>query len=47
MLQEPSLVNTLEQWEPIFAPLLFTALAFVTRLWKIGISDIVTWDEAQ
>ncbi|KAM4060619.1 dolichyl-phosphate-mannose-protein mannosyltransferase [Hirsutella rhossiliensis] len=44
--KEPSLVNTLEQWEPIFAPLLFTALAFVTRLWKIGISDIVTWDEA-
>lgn len=33
--------------ESILAPLIFTAVAIFTRLWKIGISDIVTWDEAQ
>ncbi|OLL26737.1 Dolichyl-phosphate-mannose--protein mannosyltransferase 2 [Neolecta irregularis DAH-3] len=27
-------------------PVILTALAFFTRLWKIGQSDIVTWDEA-
>ncbi|KAJ4153066.1 hypothetical protein LMH87_009572 [Akanthomyces muscarius] len=42
----PTVLDTFNQWEPIFAPLIFTALAFFTRLWKIGISDIVTWDEA-
>lgn len=36
-----------DEWEPVFAPILFTALAFFTRLWKIGLSPIVTWDEAQ
>ncbi|KAK7208552.1 O-mannosyl transferase [Myxozyma melibiosi] len=39
---EPSL----ETLEKIFAPLLFTVLAFMTRMYKIGVSDIVTWDEA-
>lgn len=41
--------STLSTWdgiEPIFAPILFTALAFFTRLWKIDLSPIVTWDEA-
>lgn len=37
----------LDEWEPIYAPIIFTALAFFTRLWKIGLSPIVTWDEAQ
>lgn len=46
-IQAPTVLDTFNQWEPIFAPLIFTALAFFTRLWKIGISDIVTWDEAQ
>lgn len=36
----------LEEWEPVYAPIIFTALAFFTRLWKIGLSPIVTWDEA-
>ncbi|KAL0782602.1 hypothetical protein CaCOL14_000507 [Colletotrichum acutatum] len=36
----------LDQWEPIIAPVIFTAVAIFTRLWRIGISDIVTWDEA-
>ncbi|EXF84757.1 dolichyl-phosphate-mannose-protein mannosyltransferase [Colletotrichum fioriniae PJ7] len=36
----------LDQWEPIIAPIIFTAVAIFTRLWRIGISDIVTWDEA-
>lgn len=37
----------LADWESIIAPLIFTAVAIFTRLYKIGISDIVTWDEAQ
>ena len=40
-------VQFLDDWEFLIAPLIFTALAFFTRMWKIGISDIVTWDEAQ
>jgi hypothetical protein len=31
----------------VIAPLIFTFLAFFTRMWRIGLSDIVTWDEAQ
>lgn len=40
----------LEQWdeiESIVAPILFTFFAFFTRMYKIGLSPIVTWDEAQ
>ncbi|KAJ2967732.1 hypothetical protein NQ176_g9521 [Zarea fungicola] len=44
--KEPSFLDHFNQWEPIVAPLIFTALAFFTRLYKIGLSDIVTWDEA-
>ncbi|KAG9639998.1 dolichyl phosphate-D-mannose:protein O-D-mannosyltransferas-like protein, partial [Aureobasidium melanogenum] len=44
--QAKSILNVIDDWEPIFAPILFTALAFFTRLWKIGLSPIVTWDEA-
>ncbi|CAI4218187.1 unnamed protein product [Parascedosporium putredinis] len=36
-----------KKWEFVIAPILFTVLAAFTRLWKIGISNIVTWDEAQ
>lgn len=45
--QGQSFSSILCQWEYIIAPLLFTALALFTRLWKIGLSNIVTWDEAQ
>ncbi|KAK6226372.1 dolichyl-phosphate-mannose-protein mannosyltransferase [Colletotrichum tabaci] len=36
----------LDQWEVVIAPVIFTAVAIFTRLWRIGLSDIVTWDEA-
>ena len=45
--KEQSLLEILDQWESVIVPLIFTALALFTRLYKIGISDIVTWDEAQ
>ncbi|KAK9449385.1 Dolichyl-phosphate-mannose-protein mannosyltransferase-domain-containing protein [Limtongia smithiae] len=35
-----------ESFERYAAPLLFTVLAFASRMYKIGASDIVTWDEA-
>ncbi|KAK7746907.1 Dolichyl-phosphate-mannose--protein mannosyltransferase 2 [Cytospora paraplurivora] len=44
--KQSSLLQTLDEWEFLIAPILFTALAFFTRFYKIGISDIVTWDEA-
>ncbi|KYK61730.1 putative dolichyl-phosphate-mannose--protein mannosyltransferase [Drechmeria coniospora] len=44
--KEASLIESVVEWEHIFAPILFTVLAFATRLWKIGISNVVTWDEA-
>lgn len=46
-LQPFSIIDTLDEYEFIWAPLIFTALAFFTRMWKIGLSPIVTWDEAQ
>ncbi len=45
--KEPSVLEILDAWEVVIAPLIFTAFALFTRLWKIGLSDIVTWDEAQ
>jgi len=45
--QTNGLVAFLDEYEFILAPILFTFLAFFTRMWKIGLSDIVTWDEAQ
>ncbi|KAK3985811.1 family 39 putative glycosyltransferase [Cladorrhinum sp. PSN332] len=42
----PSFLDILDQTEWIIAPIVFTALAFFTRFWKIGLSNIVTWDEA-
>jgi dolichyl-phosphate-mannose-protein mannosyltransferase len=45
--QKPkSLLETLDEWEFLIGPLLFTLLAFFTRNWRIGLSPIVTWDEA-
>jgi hypothetical protein len=41
------LLAFLDEYEFIWAPLIFTALAFFTRMYKIGLSPIVTWDEAQ
>ncbi|KAK6598360.1 protein o-mannosyl transferase [Botrytis cinerea] len=41
-----SLVGFLDEWEFLIAPLVFTIFAFFTRLYKIGLSPIVTWDEA-
>ena len=46
-MQEPSILQVLTDWEPVIAPVIFTLLAAFTRLWKIGASNIVTWDEAQ
>jgi dolichyl-phosphate-mannose-protein mannosyltransferase len=42
-----SFLQTLDDYEFLIAPLIFTAFALFTRLWKIGLSPIVTWDEAQ
>ncbi|QBZ57297.1 hypothetical protein PoMZ_02221 [Pyricularia oryzae] len=44
--QEASFLQVLDEWEFLIAPIIFTALAFFTRLYQIGKSDIVTWDEA-
>ncbi|EEH23167.2 hypothetical protein PABG_05378 [Paracoccidioides brasiliensis Pb03] len=41
-----SFIDVLDEWEVIIAPLIFTALSFFTRMWRIGRSNIVTWDEA-
>ncbi|KAI9831053.1 MAG: Protein O-mannosyltransferase 2 [Phylliscum demangeonii] len=43
---QQSLWSILDQYEFLIAPLIFTALSFFTRLYKIGLSPIVTWDEA-
>lgn len=42
-----SILQTLDEWEFLIAPLLFTLVSFFTRMYKIGLSNIVTWDEAQ
>ncbi|KAL9098780.1 MAG: hypothetical protein Q9163_005620 [Psora crenata] len=41
-----SFIKLLDDYEFLLAPFLFTILAFFTRMYKIGLSDIVTWDEA-
>lgn len=41
------LLSVLDEYEFIWAPLIFTFFAFFTRMYKIGLSPIVTWDEAQ
>ena len=47
LLQPFPILSFLDEYEFIIAPIIFTALAFFTRMWKIGLSPIVTWDEAQ
>lgn len=42
-----SILQTLDEWEFLIAPLVFTIVSFFTRMYKIGLSNIVTWDEAQ
>lgn len=42
-----SVIKLLDEYEYLLAPLIFTLLAFFTRMYKIGLSPIVTWDEAQ
>ncbi|OCT52587.1 Dolichyl-phosphate-mannose--protein mannosyltransferase 2 [Cladophialophora carrionii] len=39
-------IQFLDEWEFLIAPIIFTAFALFTRLWRIGLSPIVTWDEA-
>ncbi|EXJ60552.1 dolichyl-phosphate-mannose-protein mannosyltransferase [Cladophialophora yegresii CBS 114405] len=47
-LQKPQagFIQFLDEWEFLIAPIIFTAFALFTRLWRIGLSPIVTWDEA-
>lgn len=46
-VESPSILQLIDEWEVVWAPIIFTAVAFFTRLYKIGLSNIVTWDEAQ
>ncbi|KAF4214340.1 hypothetical protein CNMCM8980_004674 [Aspergillus fumigatiaffinis] len=41
-----SFSSILDSWEPFIAPIVLTALAVFTRMYRIGRSNIVTWDEA-
>lgn len=41
-----SLINDWRTLEAIVAPIIFTALSLFTRLYQIGKSNMVTWDEA-
>ncbi|KAI9813998.1 MAG: Protein O-mannosyltransferase 2 [Pycnora praestabilis] len=43
---QQSIISSLDEYEFILAPLLFTLLSFFTRMHRIGLSPIVTWDEA-
>ncbi|MCJ1399559.1 Protein O-mannosyltransferase 2 [Xylographa trunciseda] len=43
---QQSILSILDEYEFLIAPLIFTFLAFFTRMYKIGLSPIVTWDEA-
>ena len=42
-----SVLAFLDEYEFILAPIIFTLLSFFTRMYRIGLSPIVTWDEAQ
>ncbi|KIV98573.1 uncharacterized protein PV09_09637 [Verruconis gallopava] len=44
--KKQSILDLVAEWEWLYAPVLFTLLAFFTRNYKIGLSPIVTWDEA-
>ncbi|KAF7595129.1 Protein O-mannosyltransferase 2 [Aspergillus hancockii] len=41
-----SFLSILDNWEPLITPVLLTAVAIFTRMYRIGRSNIVTWDEA-
>ncbi|MCJ1249991.1 Protein O-mannosyltransferase 2 [Trapelia coarctata] len=43
---QKSFLSVLDEYEFIIAPLIFTLLSFFTRMYRIGLSPIVTWDEA-
>jgi hypothetical protein len=45
--QANSFYTILDSWEPFIAPIVLTAFAVFTRMYRIGRSNIVTWDEAQ
>lgn len=42
-----SLLRALKTWEPVIAPVILTLISMITRMYRIGLSNIVTWDEAQ
>jgi dolichyl-phosphate-mannose-protein mannosyltransferase len=42
--KQQSFIDILAEWEFVIAPVVFLALAIFTRLYKIGLSNIVTWD---
>lgn len=44
---QTSILRFLDDYEFLLAPVVFTFFAFFTRMYKIGLSPIVTWDEAQ
>ncbi|KAJ5272868.1 hypothetical protein N7478_007993 [Penicillium angulare] len=44
--QSTSFLQVLAGWEPVLAPIILTLLSLFTRLYRIGRSNIVTWDEA-
>ena len=44
---QQSILSVLDEYEFLIAPLIFTLFSFFTRMYKIGLSPIVTWDEAQ
>lgn len=44
--EDGSLFSDLSKFERVAAPIVFTALALFTRLYQIGKSHIVVWDEA-
>ena len=44
--REQTWLEWFDEWEFVIAPLIFTLLALFTRMYKIGQSNIVTWDEA-
>lgn len=46
-IQSNSYLSVLRSWEPIITPIILTALSIFTRMYRIGRSNIVTWDEAQ
>ncbi|MCJ1230513.1 Protein O-mannosyltransferase 2 [Toensbergia leucococca] len=43
---QQSILSVLDEYEFLIAPLIFTLFSFFTRMYKIGLSPIVTWDEA-